>query len=82
MKLVYPKLLKENKTIILENMKMAKGYVSQGKLSEDDLKKLIEIDPTPQKKYVGWLSKIWINEKIVLIRCLNFLMKILLIKLI
>jgi hypothetical protein len=62
MKLVYPKLLKENKTIILENMKMAKGYVSQGKLSEDDLKKLIEIDPTPQKKYVGWLSKIWINE--------------------
>jgi hypothetical protein len=37
--------------------------VHQAELSEDDLKKLIEIDPTPTRKYVGWMSKIWITEK-------------------
>ena len=63
MKFNYPKLLKENKSYILENVKQGKQYVAQGKLSEDDLKKLIEIDPTPTKKYVGWMSKIWIAEK-------------------
>jgi len=63
MKLTYPKLLKENKSYILENVKQGKQYVAQGKLSEDDLKKLIEIDPTPTKKYVGWMSKIWVTEK-------------------
>ena len=63
MKLTYSKLLKENKSYILENVKQGKQYVAQGKLSEDDLKKLIEIDPTPTKKYVGWMSKIWISEK-------------------
>ena len=52
MKFNYPKLLKENKSYILENVKQGKQYVAQGKLSEDDLKKLIEIDPTPTKKYV------------------------------
>ena len=63
MKFNYPKLLKENKSYILENVKQGKQYVAQGKLSEDDLKKLIEIDPTPTKKYVGWMSKIWTTEK-------------------
>jgi hypothetical protein len=63
MKFTNPKLLRENKVTILENVKIGKQYVQQGKLSEEDLKKLIEIDPTPQKKYVGWMSKIWITEK-------------------
>jgi hypothetical protein len=63
MKFSNPKLLRENKVTILENVKLGKQYVQQGKLSEEDLKKLIEIDPTPQKKYVGWMSKIWITEK-------------------
>jgi len=63
MKFTNPKLLRENKVTILENVKLGKQYVQQGKLSEEDLKKLIEIDPTPQKKYVGWMSKIWITEK-------------------
>ena len=56
-------LLKENKQFILENVKQAKQYVQSGKLSEEDLKKLVEIDPSPTKKFVGWLAKIWINEK-------------------
>jgi hypothetical protein len=48
---------------LTENVKLGKQYVSQGKLSEDDLKTLIEIDPTPTRKFVGWMAKIWINEK-------------------
>lgn len=55
------KLLKENKHYILENVKQGKMYVSQGKLSEEDLKTLIQISPDP--KHVGWLAKIWMNEK-------------------
>jgi hypothetical protein len=61
MRLKKYKLLKENKHYILENVKQGKMYVSQGKLSEEDLKTLIQISPDP--KYVGWLAKIWINEK-------------------
>lgn len=63
MKLINKPLLKENKYNILENVKQAKQYVTAGKLSDEDLKQLIEIDPTPTKKYVGWMAKIWINEK-------------------
>jgi hypothetical protein len=61
MRLKKYKLLKENKNYILENVKQGKLYVSQGKLSDEDLKQLIQISPDP--KYVGWLAKIWINEK-------------------
>lgn len=64
MKLIYSKLLKENKQYILENVKQAKIYVSQGKLSEDELKQLIEIDPTPTRKYVGWMAKQWIDKTV------------------
>jgi hypothetical protein len=48
---------------ILENLKLAKQYADQGKLSQEDLKKLAEADPTPQKKFVGWMAKIWVAEK-------------------
>lgn len=55
-------LLREYKVDILENVKQAKQYVQSGKLSEEDLKTLIEIDPTPTRKFVGWMAKIWITE--------------------
>lgn len=55
-------LLREHKVVILENIKQAKQYVQSGKLSEEDLKTLIEIDPTPTRKFVGWMAKIWITE--------------------
>ena len=61
MQLVKYKLLKENKQYVLENVKQGKIYVSQGKLSEEDLKTLISSSPDP--KYVGWMAKIWITEK-------------------
>jgi hypothetical protein len=57
------KLVRSNTTFILENLKLAKQYADQGKLSQEDLKKLAEADPTPQKKFVGWMAKIWIAEK-------------------
>lgn len=63
MKIINKPLLKENKQHISENIKQARQYVQLGKLSEEDLKTIISIDPTSTKKYVGWLSKIWMSEK-------------------
>jgi hypothetical protein len=61
---IYKPLLTENKHFILENVKQAKQYVEQGKLSNDELKSLIEIDPTPTRKFVGWIAKQWINKTV------------------
>ena len=60
MKLKNAKLLLENRKYIIENTKQAKQYVQSGKLSEEDLKTLIEIDPTPTRKFVGWMAKQWV----------------------
>lgn len=57
-------LLKENKQKIVENVKQAKQYVQSGKLSQDELKTLIDIDPTPTRKFVGWMAKQWVNKGI------------------
>ena len=64
MKLTTTKLLTENKQHILENVKQAKIYADQGKLSEDELKQLIEIDPSPTRKFVGWMAKQWITKTV------------------
>jgi len=61
MKLKNSKLIKKDKISILENLKQAKIYLSQGKLSKDDLELLIK--SSPDIKYVGWMSKIWFTEK-------------------
>lgn len=55
------KFTKENIDLIKESVKQGKMYVDQGKLSKEDLEKLIKASPDP--KYVGWMSKIWINQK-------------------
>ena len=73
MKLTNSKLLTENKKYILENVKLGRQYVLQGKLSEEDLKKIIEIDPTPTRKFVGWMAKQWINKTIRIVLLNNFL---------
>ena len=57
-------LLKENKSYIKENVKQGRQYVSSGKLSQDELKKLIEIDPSPTRKYVGWMAKQWVLKNV------------------
>ena len=60
MKLKHSKLLKENRNYILENVKQARQYVQSGKLSSEDLETLIKIDPTPTRKFVGWMAKQWV----------------------
>jgi len=40
-----------------------KKYVETGKVPEDVFNKLLEIDPTPQKKYIEWMCKIYSQEK-------------------
>lgn len=42
---------------LFENVKQGKQYVAAGKLSQEDLDAIINIDPSKTKKYVGWLSK-------------------------
>jgi hypothetical protein len=64
MKLNYSKLRTENKVYILENIKQAKVYLDQTKISKEELKELIKIDPTPTRKFVGWIAKQWINKTV------------------
>ena len=64
MKIKNSKLLIENKHFILENVKQAKQYVISNKLTQDELKTLINIDPTPTRKFVGWMAKQWINKQV------------------
>ena len=52
----YPSLLNENR-------KQAKELVVQGKLSPEDFELLQTIDPSPTKKYMGWMAKQWINKE-------------------
>jgi hypothetical protein len=56
-------LLVKNKSIILENLKQAKSYLTTDKISQEDLTNIVNADPTPQKKYVGWMAKIFIQDK-------------------
>jgi esterase/lipase superfamily enzyme len=55
--------LRKHFDLIKENAKQAKGYLDQGKISKEDLDSLLNADPTKQKKYVGWMAKMWIAEK-------------------
>lgn len=61
---IYRPIIKKNKQFILENVKQAKQYVDSNKLSQDELKTLIEIDPTPTRKFVGWMAKQWVNKTV------------------
>lgn len=61
---IYRPIIKKNKQFILENVKQAKQYVESEKLSQDELNKLIEIDPTPTRKFVGWMAKQWVNRTV------------------
>jgi hypothetical protein len=49
---------------IQEGTKLAKQYIMQGKLSEDDYNQIINIDPTPTHKYVDWMAKQWVSGSI------------------
>jgi len=57
------KPLRKHLTLIRENAKQAKGYFEQGKISKEDLDALMNADPTKQKKYVGWMTKIFLKDR-------------------
>jgi len=63
MKLIERKIFRKDKMFIIENLQFAKKLVENGKLSQEDLEKLFKIDPTPTKKFMGWLAKVWVKEK-------------------
>lgn len=64
MKLKYSKINRKDIPTIKENVKQAKQYTQTGKLSQEELTQLIEIDPTPTRKFVGWMAKQWINRTV------------------
>lgn len=51
-------------SVLQENRKVAKELVVQGKLSPEDFELLQTIDPSPTKKYMGWMAKQWVNKAI------------------
>lgn len=51
-----------NLALINENKAQAKLYVAQNKLTQDEYNKLLQHDPTPTKKYVGWMADQWIKR--------------------
>ena len=52
------------KTVLRENTKFAKLQVINGKLTSEEFKQLVGIDPSPTKKYVGWMAKQWIAKNV------------------
>jgi len=64
MKLTTKSIFKKDLPVIKENVKQAKQYVDVGKLSQDILKSLIEIDPTTTRKFVGWMAKQWVAKTV------------------
>jgi hypothetical protein len=64
MYLIETKIKKKYVNLVKENFKQAKQhYLDTRKVPEDIFRKLAEIDPTPTKKYLQWMCKIWFNEK-------------------
>ena len=47
--------------ILQESKRQAKNYVVQGKLSDEDYNRILEIDPSNNNKYSGWMAKQWIS---------------------
>ncbi len=60
---VYTRIKLLEQVVLKENIKTAKQFVQSGKLSQEDFDKIVKIDPTTQKKYAGWLAKVWITDK-------------------
>jgi hypothetical protein len=43
--------------ILTETLKQAKVYLAQNKITQEEFDRLFALDPTPNKQYLGWLSK-------------------------
>lgn len=55
---------KEYYNILLESKKQAEQYVQQKKLDQKTFEAILTIDPTPTKKFTGWMAKQWILGQI------------------
>lgn len=66
MKLSHSKLLNINKfrQYILENVSQGKEYVDKNKLSTHDFAAIFGIDPSPNYKFVGWMTTQWVNKAV------------------
>lgn len=51
-------------SMLAESVREGKAMVAQGKLSQQNLDSIVAADPTPQKKFVGWMSKQWSNNQV------------------
>lgn len=50
--------------ILQENRKQAKELVVQGKLTPEEFEQLQTIDPSPTKKYMGWMARQWVVKNV------------------
>ena len=60
----YTPVLKLNLPLVRENTRQAKQYLDKGDITPEELRMLIEIDPSPTRKYVGWMAKQWISNNV------------------
>lgn len=60
----YTPILKLNLPLVRENTRQAKQYLDKGSITPEELRMLIEIDPSPTRKYVGWMAKQWISNNV------------------
>lgn len=47
-----------------ENKKQAKQYLDKGDIDKETFDELLKIDPSPTKKYVGWMAKQIVSAKL------------------
>ena len=57
-------ILLESSYFLIESLKVAKALVQQRKLTQEDYEKIVEADPTKQKKYVGWMATQWAQNTV------------------
>ena len=60
----YTPILKSNLPLIKESTRQAKQYLAKGDITPEELEMFIEIDPSPTRKYVGWMAKQWISNNV------------------
>ena len=62
----YKELIIE-KSIINENLKLAKqNFLDKGLIPQEQFDEIVKLDPTPTKKYVYWLVRTVLKDKIKL----------------
>lgn len=61
--IIYASLFNIN-DIIEENQKEAKNMLDKGQITPEEFEKIKNIDPTAQKKFMGWMARRWVEGQI------------------